>query len=125
MVFPHGCPAKSHALTSVKGLWDKMRWLGDSDDVYPALATGRVGPEAACSRARSRLDCRKSSRFEAGPAVGTAQPCISIAGWPGGPFLAVQLAWTTRSCAPGFACLWPRASCRQAGRWLTRSFLAR
>ena len=54
---------KSHALTSVKGLWDKMRWLGDSDDVYPALATGRVGPETACSRARSRLDCRKFSRF--------------------------------------------------------------
>src|SRR5258705_11150055 len=38
----------------------------------------------------------------------------------GGSFLALQLVWITASCAPGFAFSWPRASCRQAGRWQTR-----
>src|ERR1041384_7515042 len=35
----------------------------------------------SCS-AGSRQECRKSSRFETRPTVGTAQPCINIAGWP-------------------------------------------
>ena len=40
----------------------------------------------SCS-AGSRQECRKSSRFESGAAVGTVQPCINIAGWSVAPFL--------------------------------------
>src|SRR5881397_3888521 len=43
----------------------------------------------SCS-AGSRQECRKSSRFETRPTVGTAQPCINIAGWPVAPFLLIS-----------------------------------
>jgi hypothetical protein len=72
------------------------------------------------SSASSRLECRKSTRFEIGSAGST-----SMAGWLGGSCLALQLVWITGSCAPGFACSWPRASCRQVGRWPIRFFPAR
>jgi len=90
----------------------------------PALAKGRAGPEAACSRARSSLNCRKSSRFETRPAVGTAQPCIQYCWLAGGPFLAHQLAWITTSCAPGFVSSWPRANSLQSQRCRTRLSLS-
>jgi hypothetical protein len=50
------------------------------------------------SSARSRLDCRKSSRFETRSAGGTSQRSDSIAGWPAGSFLALRLVWITASC---------------------------
>jgi hypothetical protein len=80
--------------------------------------------KAAFSSASRGLGCRKSSRFEARLAVAQSNHALVLPGCPW-PLLAVQLVWITASYAPGFAFSWPRASCRQAGRWLTRFFLAR
>ncbi len=92
----------------------------DSMNTASADRRARTSLRTPCSSASRGLECRKSSRFEASLAVGTVQPCISIAGSVGGSFLALQLIWTTASCAPGFVSSWPRAGCRQAGRWPTR-----
>jgi hypothetical protein len=58
-----------------------------------STSCGDCQPCTACPSASHGLECRKSSRFEARPTAGTAQPCINIGGWPGGP---QARRWQTR-----------------------------
>jgi hypothetical protein len=59
-LFPHRFPVNSHALTSVEGLWDKMRW-GVRGDERPALARRELSDlvkldlEILLARAHSRV----------------------------------------------------------------------
>ena len=89
---------------------------------WPSVAGGRRG-RPAWFRAATRAPDPSGAHDQTGC---RHSPTMHQYCWlAGGPFLAHQLVWITASCAPGFAFSWPRASCRQAGRWLTRFFLAR